>query len=78
VNATATTPAALAALYLLGWEDGAPRHITPETLEVDRRVCRALRCPHCRRRGLGFHPLRSGRRYRVLAACAGCRHHEEV
>ena len=61
------------------WLDGAPDHLRPETLAIDRRVCRALKCGQCHKRGLTFTPQHTAAgRYRVLAVCPECGRVEHV
>jgi hypothetical protein len=81
-----TMPAAPSAAGLaLSWEAqgflaGTPPHVAPAMLAVDRRVCRGLSCPSCRRLGMGFQPFHNPvtGRYRVLAVCPNCSAAEEV
>ena len=60
------------------WTDGAPAHVPAAAVEIDRRVCRALKCDRCGKRGLSFKPQHSGRRYRVLGVCPACGHANEM
>jgi hypothetical protein len=60
------------------WQDGAPAHGPAAAVEIDRRICKALRCDRCGKRGLVFKPQQSGRRYRVLAVCPACGHENEM
>ena len=63
-----------------GFVPGAPPHVGLEVQAIDRRVCRQLRCPACRRRWMAYHPWHRGEQYRVLAVCQqpGCGGAEEV
>jgi hypothetical protein len=65
-------------LFALGLREGVPAHLAARAESIDRQLCRALRCPACRRRGLGYRPFTDGRRYVVLAACPACGAGEEV
>jgi hypothetical protein len=69
-----------AELLAEGLREGTPRHLTAQSKAIDRRLCRRLRCPACRRRGLSYRPLTDGRRYVVLAVYTGadCGAAEEV
>ena len=64
-----------------GWEAGVPEHVTDQTADIDRRVCRFKCCLRRRGRGMAYRPFsqdsRLGRRYRVVAQCA-CGHTEEL
>ena len=60
------------------WQPGAPPHITAETQAIDRQLCKRMKCPRCKRRGLEYNPLHLGASYRVQAVCASCGHPEEV
>jgi hypothetical protein len=55
-----------------GFRPGCPRHIPPPVQAIDRRVCRRLICPACRRRRCSWKPFTDGRTYRILAACHHC------
>jgi hypothetical protein len=66
-----------AALLAGGLRPGTPPHLTARAESIDRQLCRALRCPACRRRGLSYRPFTDGRRYVVLAVCR-CGAAEEV
>jgi hypothetical protein len=66
-----------AELYAEGLRPGTPPHLSPRAAAIDRRLCHALRCPGCRRRGLTYRPFTDGRRYVVLAVCR-CGAAEEV
>jgi hypothetical protein len=73
--ATVKTFAARAAeLAAAGYTPGAPPQVSGEALRIDARICRAYRCPGCRRRGMLFRPYHRGASYRALAACVfdGC------
>jgi hypothetical protein len=61
-----------------GLQPGVPPHLTAPSQAIDRRVCRALPCPACKRRGLTYRPFHGGGRYVVLAVCPGCGAAEEV
>jgi hypothetical protein len=58
-----------AELYAEGLHPGTPPQLTARAASIDRHLCRALRCPACRRRGLSYRPFTDGRRYVVLAVC---------
>jgi hypothetical protein len=82
---TTTTPAVLPlaerlldALFALGWSEGAPRHVRPETLAIDRRTAALIRCQACGRKGGRFVPLCRGSRYRALSRCEHCPAYTEV
>lgn len=61
-----------------GFRPGAPLTIRPATQAVDRLLCSRMKCGHCRKRGMGYHPYNLGSRYRVVAACPQCGHAEEI
>ncbi len=63
---------------LFGWLPNPPGHIRAETLRIDERVCRALRCGSCGRRGLIFNPLHRGNAYSVQGVCPTCGQVEQV
>jgi hypothetical protein len=66
-------------LRLLGFEPGAPSHITEDTQAIDRRLCAALVCGSCRRRGtMTYQPFRRGASYRAIAVCQRCGEVEEI
>jgi hypothetical protein len=50
-----------------GLRPGTPLHLTARAESIDRQLCRRLRCPACRKRGMAYRPLTDGRRYVVLA-----------
>jgi hypothetical protein len=73
MHKTTTTAEALQQdLAAQGLTPGAPRHVTAESQAIDRRACRALKCPGCHRRGCQYRPFGNGRSYRVLACCRHC------
>ncbi len=56
-----------------GFAPGAPEHIREETRQSDRAVCRSMKCPGCKGRGLAYRPYHAaGGRYAVLAKCERC------
>jgi hypothetical protein len=55
-----------------GWKRGCPRQVTMATRAVDARLCKRLKCPACRHRGMEYHPYHRGDSYRVLARCPSC------
>ncbi len=59
------------------WTDGAPPTVAAATLRNDNRICKAMRCPGCGRRGLEFRPQQCEGRYRVRAVCPDCAAVEE-
>jgi hypothetical protein len=62
-----------------GFRPGAPAHLTPLSLAVDRLLCMNLRCPSCRRRRtMRLAPFTDGAAYRGVARCRHCGHGEEV
>jgi hypothetical protein len=70
--------AARQALFADGYAPGAPVHVPPRALAIDRACCRSMRCPRCNRRGLAHEPYRKGLTYRALAVCRCCGFCEEV
>jgi hypothetical protein len=61
-----------------GYRGGAPPHITAQSQAIDRRACRRLVCPACRKRSCVYRPFTDGRGYRVLACCEACGAAEEM
>lgn len=60
-----------------GWKPGTPPGLTNLTVQTDLRICKQMKCPGCKRRGLEYRPYHRGQRYRVLAACPHCHAAEE-
>jgi hypothetical protein len=78
---TTVTPGAAAlarALRAAGFAPGRPARVGEAGARIGRGLCRRLTCPGCGRRGLAYRPWQQGRRYRILATCAGCGGAEEV
>jgi hypothetical protein len=68
-----------AELFEQGLHEGTPPGLSAQSQAIDRRVCRAMRCPACRKRGMAYRPFSDGHtHYTVLAVCAGCGAAEEV
>jgi hypothetical protein len=65
------------ALEQLGYEPGAPEHITAATLRIDATTCKRRRC-RCGHRGLDFVPWHRGPSYRATATCPACLAAEEL
>jgi hypothetical protein len=65
-------------LLLLGFEPGAPAHVTAESREIDGQLCKATHCPGCKARGREYRPFRRGISYRVVALCLRCGRGEEL
>src|SRR5690242_8439145 len=67
-------------LRVLGFAFGVPPWLPPTAAAIDRRACRLMRCPACRRRGLQYRPYHEPAvlRYRVVAVCPECQAAEEV
>jgi hypothetical protein len=56
-----------------GYKAGAPAHVSKQTRDIDAQVCRQLRCPGCRKRGLAYVPVQGpGAEYMILAVCERC------
>lgn len=53
-----------------GYTPGVPVNLDERDQSIDALVCRRLKCPRCRRRGMAYKPYRNGGAYRVLAACS--------
>jgi hypothetical protein len=66
-----------AELLAEGLQPGTPAHLSAQSQSIDRQLCRALRCPACRKRGLAYRPFTDGQRYVILAVCR-CGAAEEV
>jgi hypothetical protein len=60
-----------------GLVPGTPPHLSAQAQSIDRQLCRQLRCPACKRRGLSYQPFHGAGRYVVLAVCR-CGAAEEV
>jgi hypothetical protein len=60
-----------------GYLEGAPGHVSPAALAVDRAAVRCARCARCRKRGMACKMFRKGPRYAVVAVCC-CGYQEEV
>lgn len=56
------------------WRPGLPAIITEMVAKIDREICRCLRCPACRRRGMDHVPETDGVHYRFRARCGRCGH----
>jgi hypothetical protein len=71
---------ALAAeLFAEGYAEGQPAHLTGLAEQADLQLCRALRCPACRKRGMTYHPFTNdAHAYRALAVCGACGAGEEI
>ena len=61
-----------------GFTPGIPANLTLESRATDQELCRRMRCPSCRRRGLAYRPYSNGKKYRVIAGCPTCNAAEEV
>lgn len=70
---------ALQRLFLgMGFTRGKPDRISDETLQIDLKTARRLKCPGCNRRSMRGCAFKNGWRYRVIATCQRCRAEEEV
>ncbi len=58
------------------WQDGAPLSVPSETVLLDIRTYRRLKCPGCGKRGMKATPQHRGDEYRILCSCRVCRHKE--
>jgi len=52
--------------------DGFTAHVAPLVRAVDRHTARRMKCPACKRRGLGCKPFHKDASYRVLTVCPAC------
>jgi hypothetical protein len=59
-------------LKSLGWEEGAPPHVSADSQAIDRRTASAVRCSMCGRKGGRYVPMHRVDRYRALSACQHC------
>jgi hypothetical protein len=59
-------------LTVAGYIPGAPAHVRPDCLRIDREACRDSACDGCGRVGLTFYPYQKGPRYRAVAECPRC------
>ncbi|HEX5270543.1 MAG TPA: hypothetical protein VFW33_08665 [Gemmataceae bacterium] len=79
-----TLPAArlselVATLAAEGYRPGIPAGLPLLARAADQELCRRMRCPACRHRGMAYRPFVSaGGRYRVVAGCPACQCAEEV
>jgi hypothetical protein len=65
-------------LLLLGYQSGAPAHVSPETRQTDAELCHDTHCPGCRARGRQYLTFHRGISYRVVAQCVRCGRGEEL
>lgn len=72
-HAAEATASALARLRRLGFLEGVPAWIRPETAAIDARIAKRCRCKQCQSK-CAYLPLGrpADRRYRVLAVCPAC------
>ena len=62
-----------------GYFPGTPTNLRLDTRSTDQELCRRMRCPCCRQRGLAYRPYTDGKKsYRVVASCPTCNAAEEV
>jgi hypothetical protein len=71
-------PRARALLHAGYLPDVAPDHIRPETLAIDRRIVKGMKCQQCRKRQMRLRPFARGNNYEALAVCQHCGHEERV
>jgi hypothetical protein len=67
-----------AELFAEGLHEGTPPGLSARAEAIDRQVCRRLRCPACKRRGMAYKPFHGAGRYTVLATCRRCGAGEQV
>ncbi len=66
-------------LLALGYRPGAPGHVGPPALAIDRQCAAETECERCGHDGgLSFEPYHRGRSYKGLALCPVCGHALEV
>jgi hypothetical protein len=65
-------------LGLLGYEPGAPKHLTEEARSADAQACTESDCEACGRHGLDYRPFKRGRAYLALGVCPDCGHALEL
>jgi hypothetical protein len=64
---TVTLPAA-EPFEASAWQGGVPPYVTSETQQVDRMLCRRMKCPRCGQRGFSYRAQHNAMgEYRVLA-----------
>jgi hypothetical protein len=79
VSPAAPLPELVAALAAQGFAPGFPGKLSLTSRAADKYVCRRLRCPSCRKRGLAYRPfVNASGQYRVVASCPECHAAEEV
>jgi hypothetical protein len=55
-----------------GYRLGAPPHVTPRTLALDRAAAREAGCPDCGNHDLDVLPMHRGHSYRAVVTCPAC------
>jgi hypothetical protein len=55
-----------------GWRPGAPPHVTPRTLALDRAAAREAGCSECLCHDVVLDPYHLGGRFRYAASCPAC------
>jgi hypothetical protein len=55
-----------------GYRLGAPAHVTPRTLALDRAAAREAGCPECGCRDVVLDPYHRGGNFRYAASCPAC------
>jgi hypothetical protein len=66
------------ALISEGWCRGAPEHLSADVVQIDANAAAAMKCGHCRRKGLTFQPWHRGRQYAATGECPVCRAVEQI
>jgi hypothetical protein len=55
-----------------GWQPGAPPHVTPRTLGLDRAAAEEAGCPDCGCPDVVLDPYHRGESFRYAASCPAC------
>jgi hypothetical protein len=77
-DSTVTVRKIIEELRRLGFVEGAPPHIAPAIVDIDRRVYSRLRCGQCGHRGHKVQPMHRGSTYKLVCACRRCHNEMEA